>query len=551
MAASQQPIPSDLAQVLVPFLKTQSDIKAHLRNNAVPSPSTKTSLSQMIQEGKLSLSHYVEQAKRLVADIEQLSTHIESAESIFAPIRVLPVEVLGTIFRIFVKDAGSSRLHAFDRQIQPNTLGAVCKHWREITLSMPSLWTHVSLEFSMDFPRSLHEESAQAIMTTILSRSCLEDRRLPLELTLYCESEGERDLDSSTEDGSRGLPAIIHSQLDRVHRLTLEALPRVLEDPALHRSLKGRLPSLQHLIVRDPGLDRGDDGLAEPCTLFEETPSLLSIGVCNSVDRFSLPMSQLSLVKCGVWGDYSTYRHLSFYSSFPEALAIVFHEQYPVHDPQYLTLQCRSLEFDVSDAELSQTASFPLQCPNLQHFKVFDRTSLDDPTYSAPHFNFSLDILHECIARSTNFQLRSLSIERVTMSLGSGRSTMGLVDVLTNLAALEDLTIIDVSDKINAVAMVDERLMEELTVYRDRSVKEKPLLPHLETVEFGVRPKYAHFSASAFVSMVRSRSQGNAVHFLKKVTIAWDDAENLAESLNFFKTAGLDVHAFKGDIRVV
>ncbi|KAF6748595.1 hypothetical protein DFP72DRAFT_916386, partial [Ephemerocybe angulata] len=74
---------------------------------------------------------------------DRLETKLSALQSLFAPIRRLPPEILVEIFRNYlspVLDHPTIQLSP-----TPRTLGSICSFWRTTTLSSPILWTHVSI----------------------------------------------------------------------------------------------------------------------------------------------------------------------------------------------------------------------------------------------------------------------------------------------------------------------------------------------------------------------------------------------------------------------
>lgn len=74
---------------------------------------------------------------------DRLEKKLSALQSLFAPIRRLPPEILVEIFRNYlspVLDHPTIQLSP-----TPRTLGSICSFWRTTTLSSPILWTHVSI----------------------------------------------------------------------------------------------------------------------------------------------------------------------------------------------------------------------------------------------------------------------------------------------------------------------------------------------------------------------------------------------------------------------
>ncbi|KDQ62004.1 hypothetical protein JAAARDRAFT_150970, partial [Jaapia argillacea MUCL 33604] len=103
-------------------------------------------------------------------------------ESLFAPIRRLPHEVLSGIFEHLVTtDAGDSDEFHF---MIPLRLTHVCAYWRSLANSTPSLWSSISLRPT----NQLQLRQYVPILDHFLSHSAA----LPLSasISLYCVSQG-------------------------------------------------------------------------------------------------------------------------------------------------------------------------------------------------------------------------------------------------------------------------------------------------------------------------------------------------------------------------
>ncbi|KAF5335133.1 hypothetical protein D9611_010886 [Ephemerocybe angulata] len=75
---------------------------------------------------------------RLRRELQTLEAECEAYESLVAPIKYLPVEVLGDIFSFVVQTTGLTI------EGQVTTLCLVCQAWRQVALATPSLWAQLS-----------------------------------------------------------------------------------------------------------------------------------------------------------------------------------------------------------------------------------------------------------------------------------------------------------------------------------------------------------------------------------------------------------------------
>ena len=113
---------------------------------------------------------------------KSLLSQIQWARSVLVSIRALPAEILAIIFQMYVDSAGGIRLthDGIQTDIPPNMLGAVCHHWRNITLSTLSLWS------TMDV--ALVPTRHTAFLEHLLERSCTKIIRSSLNITITCKS---------------------------------------------------------------------------------------------------------------------------------------------------------------------------------------------------------------------------------------------------------------------------------------------------------------------------------------------------------------------------
>ncbi|KAF7320494.1 F-box domain-containing protein [Mycena chlorophos] len=119
------------------------------------------------------------QAQCTLDDLHRAKASVEDKlRNVFFPIRRVPAEVLGEIFSHFVLVASPAH-HA------RNTLLLVCRHWRDVALAWPSLWTHIDF----DCRRLESGRSDEAILRLVCRSGRL---RIDLSITLPDDLEGCR-----------------------------------------------------------------------------------------------------------------------------------------------------------------------------------------------------------------------------------------------------------------------------------------------------------------------------------------------------------------------
>ncbi|KAF9032002.1 hypothetical protein BDZ89DRAFT_1111644 [Hymenopellis radicata] len=99
---------------------------------------------QVMQDDLACLEALIAQKRK---EIELTRAEIEQTKSLAAPIRSIPREILLHIFSLV--DVPSSRALLHPRQ-PPCSFGHVCRFWRTLSRSAPSLWSHVAVWSDID-----------------------------------------------------------------------------------------------------------------------------------------------------------------------------------------------------------------------------------------------------------------------------------------------------------------------------------------------------------------------------------------------------------------
>ncbi|KAK7051926.1 hypothetical protein R3P38DRAFT_2857738 [Favolaschia claudopus] len=126
------------------FFEVQSpSIRDRLRYNQPPSDSEKLAIQASIHVAQARL---IEPPSSTV-EAAQIQAYIAQYSSLLAPIRRLPVDILRAIFlQPFAHPNNGRKPDAWTSiivQYKPNTLGAVCFHWRCVTCETAPLWSHL------------------------------------------------------------------------------------------------------------------------------------------------------------------------------------------------------------------------------------------------------------------------------------------------------------------------------------------------------------------------------------------------------------------------
>ncbi|KAK7455194.1 hypothetical protein VKT23_011067 [Stygiomarasmius scandens] len=161
----------------------------------------------MILDAERDIEHYDAEVSQLRSRIlylqakqRVLKTHIRQLQSLSAPVRRLPVEVITHIFMLACRDI-PVRLDSPPSLgwNPPFTLASVCKSWRQIVIGTPQLWCNVQIETneasclpqarlclarSGSFPLSLEIDTKEDSLFDLLIEECNRWRR-------FCIHESE------------------------------------------------------------------------------------------------------------------------------------------------------------------------------------------------------------------------------------------------------------------------------------------------------------------------------------------------------------------------
>ncbi|THU78164.1 hypothetical protein K435DRAFT_876935 [Dendrothele bispora CBS 962.96] len=139
--------------IFVPRVSSDADLNlddtsGKVRTGAIPSMEEASLLSEEIAAMELDLKEYVTHLHRLqaavdamVAKADQLKRLLSMKQSLMAPIRKLPDDILTLIFELCPFDITGLRKKS------PAFMD-VCSHWRDVVLSSPTVWSFFSISSS-------------------------------------------------------------------------------------------------------------------------------------------------------------------------------------------------------------------------------------------------------------------------------------------------------------------------------------------------------------------------------------------------------------------
>ncbi|KAJ7117473.1 hypothetical protein C8R44DRAFT_854355 [Mycena epipterygia] len=258
-ASEQPPIPSDLLTTNRPPL--DSEILS-IQNVIAKQRAQKTRLDARIFGLEASL-------KKLMADRDMLEDEIWDHEGTLSPLRRMPTELLSSIFDLTCPSEPRE-------DPAPWIVGQVCRHWRAIISSQPSLWASIVLDFD---ERAVRRTATEYRLEIHLQRS----GNLPLDIMFSC-----CDTYSGYTDQELGLLNILAKHCARWRKISISGPFSLYSELAC---IRGHLPFLQDLTIISTPI-----GDAERSTdVFELAPNLqlAAIDMDRKSATVTLPFSQL------------------------------------------------------------------------------------------------------------------------------------------------------------------------------------------------------------------------------------------------------------------
>ncbi|KAE9395733.1 hypothetical protein BT96DRAFT_977877 [Gymnopus androsaceus JB14] len=205
-----------------------ADIVSIIRSGDSPSPSELPALDLLADDTQETIDCFqleLDRLQRLTAILEisksRLNLYKRGILSMRAPIRRLPLDVLGEIFeRVSCNNQcdntiGARRAHSLGTL----ALSQVCSRWYKIVASMPALWS--SFEF-----HSTHLQKPHPLIPLFLERSRLHNLSFSMNIWYQC-GEGNNFCDAtgffSTQNTNRWRSVVVKGRLDE-SQIVLQSL---------------------------------------------------------------------------------------------------------------------------------------------------------------------------------------------------------------------------------------------------------------------------------------------------------------------------------------
>ncbi|KAL0576983.1 hypothetical protein V5O48_004993 [Marasmius crinis-equi] len=248
-------------------------------------------VSQYLQDAAKDLESYqveVNKLKATILTLEAIQTGLrqttEKYQAFLAPIRRLPDDILLEIFGHYCQtnELRSGRLPA------ASTLASVCHHWRQATISAPTLWSSFSIDFGDWVDTSNGADIISDLTIFFLERSQSSALRIKIHFP-YDPGDPPIDFDWATTMD------IIYASSSRWRSFEMRWCPEYL---AQSEAGPLQLPNLRHLTLHTfvPWGPEIGTGILDR---FMECPSLGSVNLDleGTESRLRLPWTQLEAIE--------------------------------------------------------------------------------------------------------------------------------------------------------------------------------------------------------------------------------------------------------------
>ncbi|KAK6977489.1 hypothetical protein R3P38DRAFT_2666234 [Favolaschia claudopus] len=358
------------------------------------------------------ITPYSEELSRLQALIDKLSIerdqlkdYVDAHKALISPVRQIPEDILREIFHACLPTSRNARMSTSDA---PLLLGHICRGWRNIVMSTPTLWT--SIHIHLDFLTASNQRLAGAMhwlnrtVSSPLSLSLLASRKpLPAFLTSSTVTRYSFITHALLETASRWRHLdLIALELSSLSALSSFAAPAL---QSIQITSPHDISRLYSLLVGGPELRRVSLHCILPTNILQDT---------------TIPWAQLTHLTLA---SYSTPHNVHISSQ--ELIFAVIHQcRHLVH----LCVEISLGTFTSSDVtELPKLQSFtirspfvlqveevhtPLHClrmPNLRHLGLPPLSVLEDGSLLPASFQFVPSSLVSITIDFGSFTLPSLS----------------------------------------------------------------------------------------------------------------------------------------------
>lgn len=223
------------------FLKLElpKDIIQMLRESVVPTKDNQSWVLEAIQDCEKRVAELAQSSSSApnLPEVQRHQWKLSALQSLFAPIRRLPSEILVHIFQLYLstKAGGSGTRLVSERS--PLVLCGVCCSWRATVHSAAALWTRLKINAHGDCYASSSVRAGKLDgIRTWMDRVGQQPWSLSIELDLPA---------AGCRDGRVALSTVLdHPAVTRLRRLRIDA------EASITGVEKQKFPSLESLVVR-------------------------------------------------------------------------------------------------------------------------------------------------------------------------------------------------------------------------------------------------------------------------------------------------------------
>ncbi|KIK70201.1 hypothetical protein GYMLUDRAFT_34693 [Collybiopsis luxurians FD-317 M1] len=485
------PCPQCGENVLNPRIDADfTSIQERLRSQSGPASVQRGEIASILNDIALDLEDYDAEIHRLKARIfvletqqDRLKEYSVQIRALSSPVRKLPDELLCRIFdeccgmNCFAVNELPLKTAYSLRDVPAMAIGSVCSRWRKIALSLPSIWSRISLRWEAPVTDSEVQDGERSLLLDNLMARSLS---YPLTLVIHVNRR------PYTESGR--LHPIIAKLIQQVHRwqcLTFFSFVFSIEE--LFLDPPSCFPLLEFLYLYTDDMNFFTERTSQVKKLTLE-------GFIHS-EPFVFPSAQITHM---VYALPCSQRHLhTFLDANPNLVSLALPEASNDLGGRPRTKTCSRLETLIVRHPSTVTGSVLqlLNCPSLKtlRFEVLE----DENPVEEPWANFNS--LMAFVQRSS-FPLTTLLIQ------GLALSDANLVYLLNHIPTLMNLT---VDDSCNIwyqnLSPITKQFIDSLHAYRTCPLRSnaKPIVPKLRSLTL-VTAAF-EFEDVSVVDMVRSR----------------------------------------------
>ncbi|KAF7345579.1 F-box domain-containing protein [Mycena venus] len=440
--------------------------------------------------------------EQLKAERDCLSTYRTKNHAILSPVRRIPSEVLGEIFSWAMPlPEDVYRCRRFQIADSPWLLTHICRHWRAVSVSDPSLWSLITIYYDPGMNPS--SSYSVPMLETQIARA--QNLKIHLHGREGCDSQLQAEIFHCLSK---------HSSRWEELRLTLTSAIFPLLD-----NVQGRVPILRSLWIQWD--DEEIETAAESVDFVETAPSLVDVSIFSVSVPMSISLPVGHLTRYQLDGPWEMHRGiLALGPNLVEARISVKYQDDPwLTEGEVIHLAALARLY------VSQPEVLPyIRAPALQELALF---------FPYTDRLFIMPKLQTFLSRSS-----CTTLYRLCLSGCSDAETT--IKILQNIPSITELRIIlTTPDLCTGV----KELMDKLTI-SDVGVPGPPLVPALSGIFFGSTCS-GLFDFTAYLKMVQSRwnRRDCALSHTALLMELGPDCETL-DDLEALRRDGLEFHSF-------